>query len=193
MLEVARSASVASLLIERTTLKCKACQNYPSFRLQQGLKSGVIHEGVGVTLVSGVHIILQKYHNVMRHCRLLTSVDVDAITWQKRSSMLLELSGSCPCPDPEPPSLGPESRGRFLFSIAGKSSTLKDLSEMKQGMGKNCEDLDCCVNVLREKYNTEIKILKDEENNFKGMFIQTCTMKAYPEFLGIDGNFRFRI
>nr|CAH7740164.1 unnamed protein product [Callosobruchus chinensis] len=74
--------------------------------------------------------------------------------------------------------------------MPGKSSTLKDLSDMKQGMGKNCEDLDCCVNVLREKYNTEINILKDEENNFKGMFIQTCsmkkTMKAYPEFLGID-------
>nr|CAH7748559.1 unnamed protein product [Callosobruchus chinensis] len=76
----------------------------------------------------------------------------------------------------------------------GRSLTLKDLSNMKQRIGKNCEDLDYCVTVLREKYNAEINILKDQENNFKGMFMQTCsmkkTMKAYPEFLGIDGTYK---
>jgi hypothetical protein len=71
----------------------------------------------------------------------------------------------------------------------GKVLTLKDLSNIGQKSGKKSENLDECVDVLRNRYNAEVNILKDGENNFKGMFIQTSNMKntfkAYPEFLGI--------
>ncbi|KAB0801861.1 hypothetical protein PPYR_04047 [Photinus pyralis] len=74
-----------------------------------------------------------------------------------------------------------------------KILTLKDLSNIEKS-GKKSENLDECVDVLRNQYNAEVNILKDGENNFKGMFIQTFnmknTLKAYPEFLGIDGTYK---
>jgi hypothetical protein len=55
-------------------------------------------------------------------------------------------------------------------------------------------NLDECVDVPRNRYNAEANILKDGENNSKGMLIQTSNMKntpkAYPEFLGIDGTYK---
>ncbi|KAH0821101.1 hypothetical protein GEV33_001690 [Tenebrio molitor] len=79
-----------------------------------------------------------------------------------------------------------------LEQETGKVLTLKDLSNIGQKSGKKSENLDKCVDVLRNRYNAEVNILKDGENNFKGMFIQTSNMKntfkAYPEFLGIDAE-----
>jgi zinc finger SWIM domain-containing protein 3 len=81
-----------------------------------------------------------------------------------------------------------------LEQETGKVLTLKDLSNIGQKSGKKSENLDKCVDVLRNRYNAEVNILKDGENNFKGMFIQTSNMKntfkAYPEFLGIDGTYK---
>jgi hypothetical protein len=75
-----------------------------------------------------------------------------------------------------------------LEQETGKVLTLKDLCNIDQKSGKKSENLDECVDVFRNRYNAEVNILKDGENNFKGMYIKSSnmknTLKAYPEFLG---------
>lgn len=82
-----------------------------------------------------------------------------------------------------------------LEEDTGLKLTLKDLSNIRQSIkSKTPVDLNECVDILINKYKCEVSILKDLDNNFKGMFMQTFQMKktydAFPELLSIDGTYK---
>ena len=95
----------------------------------------------------------------------------------------------------------------------GKIVTLQDLTNMKISDQSRKENLDGCLNILKAKYGklkysiivllvpittlfsgANVAVLRDEDNNFRGLFIQSptmkSTMKAFPEFLAVDATYK---
>ncbi|KAG5886813.1 hypothetical protein JTB14_031455 [Gonioctena quinquepunctata] len=56
------------------------------------------------------------------------------------------------------------------------------------------ENLENCLNILKAKYGAHAALLRDEDINFRGLFIQSPTMKntmkAFPEFLAVDATYK---
>ena len=79
-----------------------------------------------------------------------------------------------------------------LTQITEKNVILKDLSNLQRTTVKG-DSLKKCIDFIKEK-NADATILRDDNDNFKGLFVQTPEMKgtmaAFPEFLAIDATYR---
>ncbi|XP_047140225.1 uncharacterized protein LOC124815512 [Hydra vulgaris] len=74
--------------------------------------------------------------------------------------------------------------------------TLRDLSNIAASACKSDtrNNLTSFVKTLKEKYNANVDVLTDAENNLQGLFFQDISMhsvyNAYPEFLCMDATYR---
>nr|XP_047141366.1 zinc finger SWIM domain-containing protein 1-like [Hydra vulgaris] len=74
--------------------------------------------------------------------------------------------------------------------------TLRDLSNIAASACKSDtrNNLTSFVKTLKEKYNANVDVLMDAENNLQGLFFQDVSMhsvyNAYPEFLCMDATYK---
>ncbi|XP_031330058.1 uncharacterized protein LOC116161019 [Photinus pyralis] len=81
-----------------------------------------------------------------------------------------------------------------LQESTGKIITLQDLTNITKNDQSKTENLDNCLKILKTKYGAHAAVLRDVDNNFRGLFIQTpamkSTMNAFPEFLAVDATYK---
>ncbi|XP_047146768.1 uncharacterized protein LOC124819321 [Hydra vulgaris] len=85
---------------------------------------------------------------------------------------------------------------RELLNETGKMLTLRDLSNIAASAHNSDtqNDLTAFITTLKEKYNANVEVLTDADNNLQGLFFQDFFMhsayNAYPEFLCMDATYK---
>ncbi|XP_047145569.2 uncharacterized protein LOC124818598 [Hydra vulgaris] len=85
---------------------------------------------------------------------------------------------------------------RELLNETGKMITLRDLSNIAASAHKSDtrNDITAFITTLKEKYNANVEVLTDADNNLQGLFFQDFFMhsvyNAYPEFLCMDATYK---
>ncbi|XP_030758562.1 uncharacterized protein LOC115884198 isoform X2 [Sitophilus oryzae] len=80
---------------------------------------------------------------------------------------------------------------RFYMHI----TLAKENSNMKESV-KDYLNMKANRKMIQQKVqeSANVAVLRDEDNNFRGLFIQSptmkSTMKAFPEFLAVDATYK---